>query len=282
MTLTRSSTLKALLLTAAVAATLTGCNRDKEKAAPVAAAPTTVAETPAVAGAPFEFKSETPYAKVGLTLPQGIKGQPDLHAQLYASGVKDLRQFMEGAQSDRTEAGADDVMGRYEEQIQFDAPVETGKLFSIARSDYEFTGGAHGNTSYAGVMWDKALKRPIGADGLLRPGVKLSALDSLLCSALNVEKKARDPEAPTLTLGTASRADWNCPAASDTPFVLAASTEPGKAGGLLFLIGPYQAGPYAEGPYSITVPQAAIRALLAPAYADEFAGTPVLPAKPAN
>ena len=108
----------------------------------------------------------------------------------------------------------------------------------------------------------------------------MSALDSLLCSALNVEKKARDPEAPTLTLGT-SGADWNCPAASDTPFVLAASTEPGKAGGLLFLIGPYQAGPYAEGSYSIAVPQAAIRALLAPAYADEFAGTPIVPA-PAN
>ena len=42
----------------------------------------------------------------------------------------------------------------------------------------------------------------------------------------------------------------------------------------MFLIGPYQVGPYAEGSYEVTVPQAAFRALLAPAYADEFAGTP--------
>ena len=283
MTAQRSSTLKALLLTAAVAAALTGCNRDKEKAAPAAPAPaSTVAETPAVAGAPFEFKSETPYAKVALTLPRGIKGQPDLHAQLYAAGVKDLRQFMEGAQADRTEAGGDQGMGPYEEQIQFDAPVETGKLFSLARSDYEFTGGAHGNTSFAGVMWDKALKKAVGPAGLLRPGVSLSALDSLLCAAVNVEKKKRDPEAVALSLTTKTDGIWSCPSAAETPVVLAASTEPGKAGGLLFLIGPYEAGPYAEGAYQVAVPQAAIRALLAPAYADEFAGTPVLPAEPAN
>ena len=60
-----------------------------------------------------------------------------------------------------------------------------------------------------------------------------------------------------------------------TPFVLAPSTTTGKAGGLIFLIGPYQVGPYAEGGYEIVVPQTAFRRLLAPAYADEFAGNPV-------
>ena len=40
------------------------------------------------------------------------------------------------------------------------------------------------------------------------------------------------------------------------------------------LIGPYLVGPYADGSYEVTVPQSAFRALLAPAYADEFAGEP--------
>jgi hypothetical protein len=168
-------------------------------------------------------------------------------------------------------------MGPYEEQIQFETPVETGKLFSIARSDYECTGGAHGNTSSVGVLWDKAMKRAIAPTSLLRPGVNLSALDNVLCAALNVEKKKRDPQAETLTLAGKTDAVWNCPHAADTPVVLVGGTQPGKAGGLLFLIGAYEAGPYAEGSYEVPVPQAAIRSLLSPAYADEFAGTPVVP-----
>ena len=56
--------------------------------------------------------------------------------------------------------------------------------------------------------------------------------------------------------------------------MLAPSTTPGKAGGLIFLIGPYQVGPYAEGGYEVAIPQSVFRSLLAPAYADEFAGQP--------
>lgn len=284
MTIQRSSAIKALLLTAAVAATLTGCNRDKDKAATPASAPASAAAPAATvaAAAPFEFKSETPYANVELTLPQEIRTQPELHAQLYAAGVKDLREFMEGAQADRTEAGGDQGMPAYDAEIGFDTPVETAKLFSIARSDYEFTGGAHGNSSSVGVLWDKAAKRGLAPASLLRPGVNMSALDNVLCAALNVEKKKRDPQAETLTLAGKTDDLWSCPHAADTPVVLVGGTQPGKAGGLLFLIGAYEAGPYAEGSYEVPVPQAAIRNLLAPAFADEFAGTPVLPAEPAN
>ncbi|NBW07338.1 MAG: DUF3298/DUF4163 domain-containing protein [Caulobacteraceae bacterium] len=276
--MTSARMIKALLLAAAVAATLSACNRDKDKAAAPASAPaTTVTETPASAGAPFTYSDKTPYANVELKLPEAVRGQPDLHVRLYAESVKDLKAFLEGAQADRTEAGGDQGMPAYESLITFDTPVETGKLFSLARSDYEFTGGAHGNTAYTGVLWDKAMKRPVTAAGLLKPGVALSALDGLLCTAVNAEKKKRDPQAETISLNPKDASGWSCPHAADTPIVLAPSTEPGKAGGLVFLVGPYQVGPYAEGSYQVPVPQAAIRSLLAPAYADEFAGAPVMP-----
>jgi hypothetical protein len=278
--MTSARMMKALLLSAAVAATLTSCNRDKDKAAPAAAPPATATVTPAAAGAPFAYSDKTPYATVDLKLPEAVRGQPELHTLLYADSVKDLKAFMEGAQSDRTEAGGDEGMPAYESMIVFDTPVDTGKLFSLARSDYEFTGGAHGNTSYAGVMWDKAMKRMVEPAGLLRPGVALSALDAALCAAINVEKKKRDPQAETVSLKAKTDGMWSCPHAADTPIVLAPGSEPGKAGGLVFLVGPYQVGPYAEGSYAVPVPQAAIRSLLAPAYADEFAGTPVMPPVP--
>jgi len=269
--------LKSLLLVAAVSATLSACNRDREPAAPAPApAATPAVVTPAEAGAPFAFDSKTPFANVKLALPQAVKTQPELHVGLYAEAVRDLRQFTEGAQADRTEAGGDEGMPPYEKTITYDGAVETARLFSLSRADYDFTGGAHGNTLFAGVLWDKTLKRPLAAAQLFRPGADFAALDRALCAAINAEKKKRDPRAVTLTLssGSAGKADWSCPKAATTPFVLAAGSAPGKAGGLTFLLAPYLVGPYSDGAWRITVPQSAFRALLAPRYVDEFAGDP--------
>ena len=273
----------AVLVGAAVAAlTVAGAigfavitSRTADAPAPTPAPPPASASvTPAEAAAPFDFRSESPYASVELTLPQALKPYPDLHARLFAAGVRDLRQFTEGSQSDRTEAGGDMGLGAYEKTIAFDTPVETGKLFSLARTDYEFMGGAHGMSSFSGVLWDKASKQQITAAQLFRTGADLSTLDTALCAALNAEKAKRNPGVETLSLGTVEGVMWSCPTAAGMPFVLAAGSTPGKAGGLTFLIGPYLVGSYAEGSFWVNVPQSAFRDLIAPAYADEFAGNP--------
>ena len=268
-----SSGLRLLLIATVAALSLAACNREREKAAPDAApAGAGAVVTPADAAAPFGYESQTPYASVKLTLPPALKAQPDLHAALYAATVRDLRQFVEGAQADRTEAGAEPGMPPYEKTIELKPAGETAKLFSLERVDYDFTGGAHGNSLFAGVLWDKALKRQIGAAELFRKGADGRALDQALCAAINAAKKERDPAAQPVSLGGGT---WSCPKALATPFVLTPGTVGGKAGGLTFLIGPYQVGPYAEGPYEVVVPQAVFRALIAPAYAEEFAGTPI-------
>ena len=271
--------IRLLVLAAAVTATLAACNRDKDKAA-APAPPSNAAITPATAGAPFEFKSETPYATTSLKLPQAVRPLPELHVRLYSSAVADLKTFAEGAQADRSEAGDDPDIPGYTQDIVFDTPVETGKLFSLARTDAEFTGGAHGNVGYSGVIWDKALKRPVEGLALFRKGANLSALDTALCAAINVEKKKLDPEAAILTLGEGADM-WSCPRARDIAFVLAAGSTPGKAGGLTFMVGPYVAGPYSDGSYWVNVPQSVIRSLIDPAYADEFAGDPTPLPEPA-
>ncbi len=267
--------LRFVLVALAAAATLSACNRDRtdDKAAPPAAAPAAGATvTPADGAAPMAYESKTQYAEVSLTLPVAIKGQPDLHARLYAAAVRDLRQFSEGAQADRTEAGGDAGMAAYDKSIEITPGAETGKLFSLIRTDSEFTGGAHPSASFAAILWDKALKREVAAADLFIKSGDLSALDTALCAAVNAEKRKRDPQAQTMSL--TGNAMFKCPHAATVPFVLATGSTPGKAGGLVFLIGPYVVGPYSDGPYEVTVPQSAFRALLAPAYADEFAGQP--------
>lgn len=263
---------RASLIVLAAVVALAACNRDrKEDGAPAPAAPGQAAVTVADAAADLSFASKTEYASVRLALPAEIKAQPDLHARLYAEEVRKLRQFAEGAQADRTEAGGDQGLPAYEKTVTFTAAAETGKLFSLKRVDFDYSGGAHPNTLFEGRLWDKALKRLIGPGDLFRKGVDLTPLDQALCTAINTAKRARSPDAPISVLDGEI---WACPRVADTPFVLAPGSVPGKAGGLIFLIGAYQVGPYAEGPYEIAIPQSAFRSLLAPAYADEFAGQP--------
>lgn len=262
----------ALLLTLGVAV-LAGCQRREAEPETPAEAPAPGATvTPADAAAPLNFDSRTPYAEVALRLPEAVVRQPDLHARLYAADVRDLRQFAEGAQADLSEFGGGGMRG-YSRTISWSPGAETGKLLSLGREVTEYTGGAHDSLAYSAVLWDKALKRTVDPAALFRTGADLSALDRALCEAINLAKKARDAGIPPVSLGASDT--FSCPRAAETPFVLAPSDTPGKAGGLTFLIAPYTVGPWAEGSYQVQVPQAAFRQLLAPAYVDEFAGTPV-------
>jgi hypothetical protein len=266
-----SAPARLLLIAAAVAATLAACNREREPDAAPAAPSAAATVTPADAAAPLKFETKTPWAEVSLALPEGLKPQPDLHARLYSEEVRKLRQFIEGAQGDRTEAGFDESMPPYAKTVEYSVAGETGKLLSLKRVDYDYSGGAHPNTLSTGVLWDKALKREIGLADLFRKGVDLTVMDQALCSAINAAKRARVPDSATLTLGGG---EWSCPRVATTPFVLTPGSVSGKAAGLTFLIGPYQVGPYAEGAYEVVVPATVFRSMLATAYAGEFAGQP--------
>ena len=262
--------LRFLLLTAAVAATLAACNREPETpVAPAAGTDAAALVTPADAAAPMNYESKTRWADVRLTLPEAIKPQTDLHARLYAEEVRKLRQFVEGAQGELTEAGAATDRPKYENAVTITAAGETAKLLSLKRSPFDYSGGAHPNTLTSGILWDKALKRQIGLADLFRKGADLTALDQALCSALNTAKRARVPGGGSLTFVSKPFA---CPRVVTTAFVLTPGDASGKAAGLTFLIGPYQAGPYVEGGYELAVPATVFRSLLTAAYAGEFGG----------
>lgn len=263
---------RALLIAAAVGATLAACNREQEKAAPAAAnaGQPAAAVTTAEAAAPMAYETKTPFANVSLTMPVAIKSQGDLHAALYAEEVRKLRQFVEGAQADRTEAGGDAGLPPFENAVTITGAAETGKLLSLKRVAFDYSGGAHPNTLTSGILWDKALKRRIGFADLFKRGADTTVLDQALCSAINTAKRARSPGSAGLTLGGGG--EWSCPKAASTEFVLTPGDQSGKAAGLTFLIGPYQVGPYSDGAYEIAIPASAFRSLLSTPYIGEFGG----------
>ena len=261
-----SRSARILLVTVAVAASLAACQRaeKKEAEAPKAAAAAT-------ADGPLKYDSATPYAKTSLTLPEAIKTQPELYAALYRQEVADLAKYAEGAQADRTEAGGESAMGPYEKTIVYGDPVQTGRLFSAMRTDFDYSGGAHPNTVATALLWDKTEKRRITPTDLFAKGAELSSLERALCDAVNTAKKARPGATPVST-----KADtWSCPKLKDVAVTLAPGSVPGKAGGLTFLLDAYAVGPYVEGAYYLTLPASTFQSLLAPAYASEFGGKPL-------
>ncbi|HYF23024.1 MAG TPA: DUF4163 domain-containing protein [Caulobacteraceae bacterium] len=263
----------AAVVAAALVLALSGCKR-KEEAAPGPKGPDGTGSAgaiavPADAAAPLSFAQKSEHAEVELKLPEAVTGQPDLHARLYGDGVKELKAFLEGAQADRAELVGEGVpVPTYSRSVEWRAAAETGKLLSLEGLTAEYTGGAHGNSGYAAVLWDKSLQRAITPSALFRANADWAALDAALCRALEAEKTRR--------LGQPFRFDASqpCPSWRESAYVLAPSAVAGKAGGLTFLYGPYALGAYAEGSYEVTVPLAAFQAALAPAYADEFAGAP--------
>ena len=261
-----SRSARILLVTVAVAASLAACQRAEKK---TAEAPKPAAA--ASAEGPLKYESATPYAKTSLTLPEAIKTQPDLYASLYRQEVSDLGKYAEGAQADRTEAGGESAMGPYEKTIVYGDPVQTGRLFSAMRTDFDYSGGAHPNTVATALLWDKTEKRRITPADLFAKGADLSSLERALCDAVNTAKKARPGATPVKVGGDT----WSCPKLKDLAIVLAPGDAAGKAGGLTFLLDAYAVGPYVEGAYYLTLPASTFQSLLAPAYASEFGGKPL-------
>jgi hypothetical protein len=240
---------------------------------PASAASASVASTVPPQAVPFGFASNTAQADVSLKLPDLLANDPELHARLYAEGVKDLKGFVEGAAAAHAEDSTDTTP--YAKNVTWTAAADTSKLLSLRQEIFEFTGGAHPNTTLQALLWDKSLKRPLQPAGLFRPGADLSRLDAALCQGLAEQKKQRLGSAFTPAGGD----NWRCPNWADSAFVLTPSTVAGKAGGLTFLFSPCSEGACVEGPYEATVPLAAFQRELAPAYVDEFAGAPAKPAK---
>jgi hypothetical protein len=127
---------------------------------------------------------------------------------------------------------------------------ETVRLLSLQNELSTFTGGAHPNTSYDALMWDRKLNRQTSMEALLGGPGKLAALTrTVYCKALDQERmKRREGEKLDLPEFNA------CPKYSDLAIAPVDSNKNGHFEAIDFVASPYLAGPYVEGEYEIRVP----------------------------
>jgi hypothetical protein len=257
-----------LALIAGLALVAAACGRKAEEAkAPAPPAQAAAPAPPAAPLPPLTWRSSTRDAEVSLSLPPAVGRIPALYNRLFAEDRNDLEAFVEGAKGELEELRANgEAVRAYGRSLDYAVTAETPRLLSLVRNEVENTGGAHPNTALTSTIWDKQAGKAIAAAALF--GADTAAADKALCDAVHAAKQAR---AGKPGLDGEMKA---CPTLKRATLALAASTTPGKAGGVVALFSPYALGPYAEGAYRVVVPADAIRGALAPAYAAEFAGAP--------
>ena len=138
---------------------------------------------------------------------------------------------------------------------------------SLSMESYVFSGGAHGNTAFGSLVWDKKASEPIAPEKMFTGSDAIdSAMQQGFCERLDRERAKKRG-------GVVDRGDTtfsDCIAPSKQTIIL------GSSNGRRFdrigiLVGPYAAGPYAEGSYDVTLPVTEqIMTAVKPQYANLF------------
>ena len=132
---------------------------------------------------------------------------------------------------------------------QWSTAGQSRGLLSLQYQLGTFTGGAHPNTSYGALLWDRRLARQISLSALfLRQDAFPRLTRIAYCKALNDERrKRRQGEQLSGEFG-------QCPKYADLAISPVDKDKDGLFDEIAFVASPYTAGPYAEGEYELVLP----------------------------
>jgi hypothetical protein len=183
--------------------------------------------------------------------PAAAQAIPALGARLNREMEEERRQATANAQDNRrrARAGGFDYYAEDFDKV-WEAAGDNALLLSLTAALGSYSGGAHPNTSYHALLWDRAGDRPVAAASVLGAAA-LQGFGERYCAALDRQRAerreapvVRDPQDPFTT----------CPAIGEQVVAPADSDGNGRFETLRILLGPYLAGPYVEGDYIIDLP----------------------------
>ncbi len=171
-----------------------------------------------------------------------------LYEKLHDQGLKSQAEMREMAREQaqfRVENGLEPRP--ISAEIQWRTAWEGEALLNLTAEAYSFTGGAHPNSGFLGLLWDKRSEAEIKlADLFADWDAARPLLEEDFCAALDAERQARRGAA--IDGGGFDE----CPDLTEQPVEIIGDSFASLVG-LRFLISPYVAGPYAEGSYEIDV-----------------------------
>jgi hypothetical protein len=229
---------------------------------------------PALAAEPKpDFSIKTRSIEASVILDAKIKADPALAANCLAEGKAWAKKNRADADKERKQEPELFRNGPWTMERKYETrSVIDGRYVSIVRADYEYTGGAHPNSSSDTILWDRSAGKRIS----IRPfftetadnGPTLKAMRQGVIASLEAEKKKRGTEGADASAIEAIEPKL----LKIGPVSLAPSTEQGKSSGLTFHYAPYTVGSYAEGGYVAFVPWETLKPYLTPEGARIFGG----------
>ena len=152
--------------------------------------------------------------------------------------------------------------------IEWQVVTQTPRFLSLSNSFYSFTGGAHGNYGFKGLVWDRrAGKRMAASELFVSKAALKAAVLKPFCAGLDAERRKKGMATPEVDAVFPRCVD---PVSEAT--VVLGSTNRRAFNRIGFLMDPYVAGSYAEGSYEVTLPVTpAILAAVKPELRDAFA-----------
>lgn len=140
------------------------------------------------------------------------------------------------------------------------------RYLSLSAEMYFYTGGAHGNSGFDALVWDREAEEGVDPEAMFTSEAALQdALGEPWCKALKAERRKR--------MGADFTDDgfFPCPAIADLT-LLPGSSDKRAFNRIGLIAAPYVAGSYAEGAYEVTLPVTpAVLAAVKPAYKAAFA-----------
>ncbi len=252
-------------------ATLAAC----QQAAPPAAAPSHTAAAPAPTAPPEpaatarNARESTDLYEFDYSYPAAAAAIPALRDWLEADLMRTRAGLASDAKEGRTDSKANGYpFNPYSAGSAWQVVASLPGWLSLSATVSSFSGGAHPNSAFDALLWDKAANVRRAASDLFTSKAALkAAVLKPFCTELTRERaKRRGDEA----LGDPTDEFNQCIDPLDQTVILGSKSH--KAFDRIgFLIAPYNAGPYAEGSYEVTLPVTpAVLAAVKPDYRAAF------------
>ena len=266
--------LQAGMLSAVLAAVLAGCSSPEEgaKAGLATATATASTATAAATGGPVAFvdnsRKGTAVREFAYSWPAEISAVPALTQRFTAERDKLLAEQKTEWEQSLVEFAADDCGGCVNRSFEkaWAVVTDTPRFLSLSAKFYVYSGGAHGNTAYDALLWDREAKAALDPKALFRSEAALQeALGEAWCKDLKAERMKR--------LGENYSEDgiFTCPPIADLT-LLPGSSNKQSFDRIGLLAAPYVAGSYVEGTYEVALPVSPkVLAAVKPEYTAAFA-----------
>jgi len=222
----------------------------------------------AAAPAPHKVVRSTPALDFSFEWPAEAVAIPALDLRMYKAAKAALADAQKNAAEDQALAKQQKRdFNQHDYSMRWTTAGQTQRLLSLQSAYGGFEGGAHPNTSYGALLWDRKLDREISLSSLFLRSDAFSALTRVrYCAALDSERRKR-------RRGEKLSGEFDqCPKFSDLAISPIDSNKDRRFDMMAYVASPYVAGPYVEGEYEVSLPVTSqLIAAIKPEYRNSFA-----------